>query len=167
MNLTFLNVKQKVRQFGISTLIIGGVLYLHQVSLYSIFIIVGAILLAFFYFLASFNQQKKTYDWELVYPSLALGSADHVKYEEFENGPAVFIYRSWRVLLSFSYLSLVVKFFIWMSPEYKLNTLLFASNVILSISLCALSGIYLVSIFSPIKQKPNWALVFPELKVHE
>jgi hypothetical protein len=78
-----LTIKMRIRQLGIVFLTIGGVLFLNKISFSTFMLSVGAVFFMLYYFICSFSKVKKTKDWELVFPELALGSSDEV-YEDEE-----------------------------------------------------------------------------------
>ena len=62
-----------IRQFGIATLLIGGVLFLNKFNIADAILTIGGLLLAFSSFLTAFRPIHEEPNWELVYPELALG----------------------------------------------------------------------------------------------
>ncbi len=167
MNRKFLTLKMKVRQFGITSLIIGGILFINKTPFSTLFLVIGALLFVFYYFLSIFDKQKEEPNWELAFPSLALGHSQEqeVEYEQYLSGKERFFHVLYWILRSLAIVSLVVKFFNWSTPNLHIEILLVTATVVLIISSIGLAVLYIISIFSPITQKPNWELVFPELKL--
>ena len=166
MNRKFLTLKMKVRQFGITTLIIGGILFINKIPFSTFFLVIGALLFAFYYFLSSFNEIKKDPNWELVFPELALGieRSEKVEYELYISGIQRIFYRLFHMSKSIFIVAMSIKFFILSSPKIDLPELNLVTNLFLMVSVMILSYLYLLSTFEPIQQRYNWGVVFPELK---
>ena len=166
MNRKFLTLKMKVRQFGITSLTIGGVLFINKTPFSTFFLMIGALLLAFYYFLSSFNEIKKDPNWELAFPELALGVDDEnkIEFENYISGKQRIFYRLFHMSKSIFIISLSMKFFIYSSPKDHLLELSHVTNISLIISGMILAYYFILGIFEPIRTRNNWELVFPELK---
>jgi hypothetical protein len=166
MNRKFLTIKMKIRQFGIALLCIGGVLFINNIPFSTLVIVFGALLFVVNYFLSSFDEIKKDPNWELAFPELALGVGDEnkVEYEQCISGKHRIFYRIFYLNKSIFIVSLSMKFFILTSPKIHLNDLDQITTLFLIMSSLILFSFYIISIFEPISLKPNWSLVFPELK---
>ena len=166
MNRKFLTLKMKVRQFGITSLTIGGILFINKTPFSTFFLVIGALLFVFYYFLSSFNEIKKDPNWELAFPELALGVEDEnkIEYENYISGMQRIFYRIFHLSKSIFIISLSLRFFILTSPKIDLPALILVANLFLMVSVMILAELYILSTFAPIKQRDNWELVFPELK---
>ena len=166
MNRKFLTLKMKVRQFGITSLTIGGILFINKTPFSTFFLVIGALLFAFYYFLSSFNEIKKDPNWELAFPELALGVEDEnkIEYENYISGMQRIFYRLFHISKSIFIISLSMKFFIYSSPKAHLIELSHVTNISLVISGMILAYYFILGIFEPIRTRNNWELVFPELK---
>ena len=165
MNRKFLTLKMKVRQFGITSLTIGGILFINKTPFSTFFLVIGALLFAFYYFLSSFNEIKKDPNWELAFPELALGVDDEnkIEYENYISGIQRIFYRIFHMSKSLFIISLSMKFFIYSCPKAHLLELSYVTNISLFISGMILAFYFILGIFEPIRTKNNWELVFPEL----
>ena len=166
MNRKFLTLKMKVRQFGITSLTIGGALFINKTPFSTFFLVIGALLFVFYYFLSSFNEIKKDPNWEIVFPELALGieGSEKVKYEQYISGKERISYRLFYISKSIFIIAMSLKFFILSSPKIHLPELTLVTNLSLMISVMILASFYILSAFAPIRPINNWELVFPELR---
>ena len=166
MNRKFLTLKMKVRQFGITSLTIGGILFINKTPFSTFFLVIGALLFVFYYFLSSFNEIKKDPNWELAFPELALGVVDEneIEYENYISGMQRIFYRIFHMSKSIFIISLSLRFFILTSPQIDLPELSHVTNISLVISGMILAYYFILGIFEPIRTRNNWELVFPELK---
>ncbi len=60
--------------------------------------------------------------------------------------------------------ALVTKFLLWEMPELKSPFRIALANVSLMTGVFNLVIIYALSMFAPVHTKPNWSLIYPELK---
>ena len=162
----FFTLKMKIRQFGITFLAIGGILLINNIQFSTFFLVIGALLFAFYYFLSSFNEIRKDPNWELAFPELALGvvQEDKIEYEEYISGNERISYRIFHISRAVFILSLSMKFFFYSFPEVHLIVLSQISDLTLFISGMILASYFMLSIFEPTDYRLNWELVFPELK---
>jgi hypothetical protein len=61
-------------------------------------------------------------------------------------------------------LSLVAKFLQWQAPELKSPFLGSITNVSLMTGVFNLAIMHVLAMFEPVYLKPNWAIVYPELR---
>lgn len=60
--------------------------------------------------------------------------------------------------------SLVAKFLLWQMPELKSPIIVSLTNVSILTGVFNLAIIYLISMFEPVHVKPDWAIVYPQLR---
>lgn len=168
-----LTIKMRIRQLGIVFLTIGGVLFLNKISFSTFMLSAGAFFFMLYYFICSFSKVKKTTDWELVFPELALGSSDEVYEDEepVENLKAnkfelqrILFHKIYHISSAILIATLSVKFFLWANNLTNFMVLNRLLNMLLILTILILVAVHFLSIFAPIKQKYDWSLVYPELK---
>ena len=60
--------------------------------------------------------------------------------------------------------SLVSKFLLWQMPELKSPIIVSLTNVSIMTGVFNLAIIYLISMFEPVHLRPDWAIVYPQLR---
>jgi len=61
-------------------------------------------------------------------------------------------------------LAIVAKFLHWHMPELKSPFMISFTNISLMVGVFNLAIIHIFAMFAPIKQRPNWAIVYPQLR---
>ncbi len=158
--------KMKIRQFGITFLTLGGILFINNLQFSTFCLVVGALLLAFYYYISSFDKINKDINWELAFPELAVGvdKSKNKEYEYYISGKERIHYMIFQISKSYFIISLSMKFFIHSTSNANLNLLSIVTSISLFVSGIILAIYYILGILEPIHVRPNWELVFPELK---
>ena len=79
--------------------------------------------------------------------------------------PAISIFRIlYRISLAAIIVCLVVRYLMWQMPAYDPATAIFASNFVLYPAAFIVAMVHLLAIFEPLGEKPDWSLVYPELR---
>lgn len=77
----------------------------------------------------------------------------------------MFMQKTWYASQGIIVLCIALRFLLWQTPSMDADLIKSITNIVIIICAIVMAIHLFLSMFAPIKEKPNWELVYPELSM--